>query len=130
MQLSDFRSAAKKLEASRDVGTQLFCAMLRSAGVDVRLVCSLQPLPLTPATKGAFLPYSKPAKSTSDIDSRNNTDADDNGIDAHSITSAVSSLATRSSKVVKSSLTQRVGEEQQVSIKGSSAAASLSAKSM
>lgn len=130
MQLSDFRSAAKKLEGSRDVGTQLFCAMLRSAGVDARLVCSLQPLPLTSATKGALLPYSKPVISASDIESLNNTDADDNGIDAHSITSAISSSATRSSKVVKSSLTQRVGQEQQVPVKGSSAAASLPAKSM
>ena len=41
----DFCAAANKLEASRDVGAQLFCALLRSAGVETRLVCSLQPLP-------------------------------------------------------------------------------------
>ncbi len=51
MQLSDFREAAHHLEASRDVGAQLFCAMLRSAGVDARLVCSLQPLPFQPSQK-------------------------------------------------------------------------------
>ncbi len=50
MQLTDFRAAAEKLEASRDTGAQLFCALLRSAGVEVRLVCSLQPLPFTAAT--------------------------------------------------------------------------------
>lgn len=51
MQISDFREAAHQLEASRDVGAQLFCAMLRSAGVDARLVCSLQPLPFQPSQK-------------------------------------------------------------------------------
>lgn len=46
-EISDFREAAKALEGSRDVGAQLFCALLRSAGVDARLVCSLQPLAFT-----------------------------------------------------------------------------------
>ncbi|KAK3945638.1 Rad4-domain-containing protein, partial [Diplogelasinospora grovesii] len=41
---SDFLDAAKTLRGSRDVGAQLFCALLRSAGVETRLVCSLQPL--------------------------------------------------------------------------------------
>lgn len=45
MQKDDFCAAALSLEASRDVGAQLFCALLRSAGVETRLVCSLQPLP-------------------------------------------------------------------------------------
>ncbi|RYP45068.1 hypothetical protein DL768_008540 [Monosporascus sp. mg162] len=44
MEKSDFREAAKSLKGSRDVGAQLFCALLRSAGVEARLVCSLQPL--------------------------------------------------------------------------------------
>lgn len=50
---SDFCLAANKLEGSRDVGAQIFCALLRSIGVDARLVCSLQPLPFSPITKGA-----------------------------------------------------------------------------
>ncbi|KAL2069598.1 hypothetical protein VTL71DRAFT_14277 [Oculimacula yallundae] len=41
---SDFRAAAKTLKGSRDLGAQLFCALLRSANVETRLVCSLQPL--------------------------------------------------------------------------------------
>ena len=41
----DFIRAARSLEGSRDVGAQLFCALMRSAGVTCRLVCSLQPLP-------------------------------------------------------------------------------------
>lgn len=44
MEKSDFRAAAKTLKGSRDLGAQLYCALLRSAGVEVRLVCSLQPL--------------------------------------------------------------------------------------
>ena len=51
MHLSDFRDAATKLKASRDVGAQLFCALLRSVGVEARLVCSLQLLPFQPAPK-------------------------------------------------------------------------------
>ncbi|KAG0639449.1 hypothetical protein HOY80DRAFT_963201 [Tuber brumale] len=34
-------------KGSRDIGAQLFCAMLRSIGVTCRLVCSLQVLPFT-----------------------------------------------------------------------------------
>ncbi|CAG8978709.1 hypothetical protein HYALB_00004692 [Hymenoscyphus albidus] len=41
---SDFKAAAKSLKGSRDLGAQLYCALLRSAGLDVRLVFSLQPL--------------------------------------------------------------------------------------
>ncbi|KAK8116087.1 hypothetical protein PG984_012589 [Apiospora sp. TS-2023a] len=41
---SDFREIAESLKGSRDVGAQLYCALLRSAGVEARLVCSLQPL--------------------------------------------------------------------------------------
>ena len=51
MYLSDFRDIAATLRGSRDVGAQLFCALLRSVGVDARLVCSLQLLPFRPAQK-------------------------------------------------------------------------------
>ncbi|KAI0421584.1 hypothetical protein F5X98DRAFT_328765, partial [Xylaria grammica] len=44
LEKSDFREAAKSLCGSRDVGAQLYCALLRAAGVEARLVCSLQPL--------------------------------------------------------------------------------------
>ncbi|OAF62082.2 hypothetical protein VC83_01612 [Pseudogymnoascus destructans] len=43
---SDFKLAAKNMEGSRDTGAQLYCALLRGAGLDVRLVCSLQLLPI------------------------------------------------------------------------------------
>ncbi|KPM35553.1 hypothetical protein AK830_g11009 [Neonectria ditissima] len=59
----DFREAAKKLQGSRDVGAQLYCALLRSVGVQARLVCSLQVLA---CTSGApTLPKPKPTKAVS-----------------------------------------------------------------
>lgn len=48
----DLREHAATLQGSRDLGAQLFCALLRGAGVETRLVCSLQPLPFGGATKG------------------------------------------------------------------------------
>jgi xeroderma pigmentosum group C-complementing protein len=50
--LDDFKEAAKALSGSRDLGAQLFCALLRSVAVDTRLVCSLQPLPFSGVAKG------------------------------------------------------------------------------
>ncbi|KAF3061024.1 DNA repair protein rhp41 [Daldinia childiae] len=55
----DFQEAAKSLRGSRDVGAQLYCALLRSAGVEARLVCSLQPL----AFASGGPPLGKPPKS-------------------------------------------------------------------
>ncbi|OHW95996.1 Rad4 transglutaminase-like domain-containing protein [Colletotrichum incanum] len=67
MNRSDFRDAAKKLCGSRDVGAQLYCALLRSVGVRARLVCSLQPLsfvqggPKLPKNRET-MPPTKPTK--------------------------------------------------------------------
>ncbi|KAI3321263.1 Rad4-domain-containing protein [Xylariaceae sp. AK1471] len=49
LEKSDFLEAAKSLSGSRDVGAQLYCALLRAAGVEARLVCSLQPLSFSSA---------------------------------------------------------------------------------
>ncbi|KAL8994372.1 MAG: hypothetical protein Q9169_005636 [Polycauliona sp. 2 TL-2023] len=56
MHKSDLLDSANKLQGSRDVGAQLFCALLRSAGVETRLVCSLQVLPFIATAKGAIPP--------------------------------------------------------------------------
>ncbi|WEW58699.1 hypothetical protein PRK78_004167 [Emydomyces testavorans] len=48
----DFLKQAESMEGSRDLGAQLFCAMLRAVNVDVRLVCSLQSLPFSGVAKG------------------------------------------------------------------------------
>ena len=42
--LEDFRKAAKKSSGSRDVGAQLFTALLRGLSVQTRMVASLQPV--------------------------------------------------------------------------------------
>lgn len=60
MQKSDFCDAARNREASRDVGAQLFCALLRSVGVDVRLTCSFQVLPINASTNAKATPTKKP----------------------------------------------------------------------
>ncbi|KAI5778403.1 hypothetical protein EDC01DRAFT_712675, partial [Geopyxis carbonaria] len=67
-----FTAASKTLKGSRDLGAQLFCALLRSAGVNTRLVSSLQVLPFSFATKNTpkkpqptLIPYA----SLSDSDS-------------------------------------------------------------
>lgn len=42
--LEAFRLSAQKCEGSRDVGAQLFTALLRGLGMDARMVANLQPL--------------------------------------------------------------------------------------
>lgn len=42
--VDDFRSAAERMEGSRDTGAQLFTALLRTLGIEARMVASLQPL--------------------------------------------------------------------------------------
>ncbi|OAP59837.1 hypothetical protein AYL99_04839 [Fonsecaea erecta] len=41
--IQEFRELARKSEGSRDVGAQLFTALLRGLGIEARLVASLQP---------------------------------------------------------------------------------------
>lgn len=57
---ADFRDAAKKLQGSRDVGAQLYCALLRNVGVRTRLVCSLQPLSCVSGAPALPKPKQKP----------------------------------------------------------------------
>lgn len=49
--IEDFREAAMNMEGSRDVGAMLYCALLRACGLDIRLVCSLQLLPINAGSK-------------------------------------------------------------------------------
>lgn len=42
--LDDFRKLAKECEGSRDVGAQLFTALIRGLGIEARMVASLQPV--------------------------------------------------------------------------------------
>ena len=64
MDKDDFRTAARTLQGSCDVGGQLFCALLRGIGVEARLVCSLQELPFASAAQPSTPQKpSQPAKS-------------------------------------------------------------------
>ncbi|KAK5050557.1 hypothetical protein LTR84_003838 [Exophiala bonariae] len=56
----DFKTAALSHSGSRDLGAQLFCALLRSVAVDARLVCSLQVLPFSGVAKGQTPENPKP----------------------------------------------------------------------
>ena len=84
---SDLLDSASKLQGSRDVGAQLFCALLRSAGVETRLVCSLQALPLVATAKG-ITPQKLPIKPIPIIDY--NPPTSDNDSDQHVSTSQIS----------------------------------------
>lgn len=84
MHLSDFRDAAATLQASRDVGAQLFCALLRSIGVEARLVCSLQLLPFQPAPKVTISQVRRRAPQASDLASRQTTKHEESESDANS----------------------------------------------
>lgn len=50
--LEDFQNAAKECSGSRDLGAQLFCALLRSIAVETRLVFSFQVFPFSRVAKG------------------------------------------------------------------------------
>lgn len=49
---ASFLTAAGTRHGSRDLGAMLFCALLQSAAVETRLVCSLQVLPFSAVAKG------------------------------------------------------------------------------
>ncbi|GKZ62470.1 hypothetical protein AnigIFM49718_009888 [Aspergillus niger] len=61
----DFIKHARTMQGSRDFGAQLFCALLRSVGVEARLVCSLQPLSFRDKFKDTATPA--PVSKSSEI---------------------------------------------------------------
>ncbi|KAF2849903.1 Rad4-domain-containing protein [Plenodomus tracheiphilus IPT5] len=71
MDKDDFRNAAFTLRGSQDVGAQLFCALLRGIGIEVRLVCSLQPLPFASAAERATPQKPSTSKTTIVVDPYN-----------------------------------------------------------
>jgi xeroderma pigmentosum group C-complementing protein len=93
MEKSDFRDHARKLEGSRDIGAQLFCALLRSVGVATRLVCSLQPLPFNfaSAIKGTTPQKSRPKIVYPADDSRENTSDEAGSVNVHNMNESIGS---------------------------------------
>lgn len=71
MDKDDFRNAAQTLHGSQDVGTQLFCALLRSIGIETRLVCSLQPLPFASSAQPSTPSKPNVQKNTITVDPYN-----------------------------------------------------------
>ncbi|OJJ32298.1 hypothetical protein ASPWEDRAFT_44385 [Aspergillus wentii DTO 134E9] len=69
--VDEFRAAAEHMEGSRDVGAQLFTALLRALAIETRLVASLQPLGFG-WTKSETYTASKPK-----ADAETNTDLPD-----------------------------------------------------
>ncbi|MCJ1312525.1 hypothetical protein MMC25_006199 [Agyrium rufum] len=114
MEKSDFRNAAEKFVGSRDIAAQLFCTILRSAGVEARLVCSLQVLPIQPPAKGTT--PSKPPKTYAYIDPGPDTtsSADETGNGALSDVSvrskaSVTSVGSVDATRIRSRLAARLG---------------------
>lgn len=68
MHRPEFRKAARILQGSQDVGTQLFCTLLRAIGVEARLVCSLQCLPFAPTSQNTHPQTPKVQKNTVILD--------------------------------------------------------------
>ncbi|PWW80779.1 Rad4-domain-containing protein [Tuber magnatum] len=62
----EFVIVSEMRKGSRDIGAQLFCAMLRSIGVTCRLICSLQVLPFTFASQEPLMKI--PADATTSPD--------------------------------------------------------------
>jgi hypothetical protein len=93
--------------------------MLRSAGVETRLVCSLQPLPFTAGTRVTTPLESKPARVVSYQDSRARITEEESGVvnnrNGRSDTSTYSTLSTNGRPTVdriKSRLsTTRIGRQ-------------------
>ncbi|KAF2706393.1 Rad4-domain-containing protein [Pleomassaria siparia CBS 279.74] len=75
MEKQDFRRAAASMQGSQDVGTQLFCALLRGIGVDARLVCSLQCLPFVSAAQPSTPQKPTPSKNVIHVDPYKKTEA-------------------------------------------------------
>ena len=117
MQMYDFRAAATKLQASRDTGAQLFCTMLRSTGIEARLVCSLQPLPFTATIKGTTPMKPKAALTVSYVDTRIGISDEEGSADTGSDTSVrtVGSTSTNGAvSRIRSRLATRLGRTQPI----------------
>ena len=121
MRKSDFQASAAELSASRDVGAQFFCALLRSAGVEVRLVCSLQVLPFASTAKSTTPMKPKPAYTVAYADTRHAIGDEDSSAEAGSDTSirTAGSSSTNDVSGIRSKLATRLGRPLQAALKTS-----------
>ncbi|KAL5361475.1 Rad4 transglutaminase-like domain-containing protein [Aspergillus floccosus] len=75
---SKFRQAAERMEGSRDLGAQLFTALLRALDIEARLVASLQPIGFGWTKGEAYItkPKAEPEPSTDVADTEDVLDLD------------------------------------------------------
>ena len=88
-----FVDMARCRRGSRDVGAQLFCALLRSINVEARLVCSLQPLSF------AVVHVAAPSTSTPPIKKTVHHPGSDSEVHVNSHDEASLSATSRASSV-------------------------------
>ncbi|KAF7128604.1 hypothetical protein CNMCM5793_003392 [Aspergillus hiratsukae] len=62
--VEEFRSAAERMEGSRDLGAQLFTALVRALAIEARLVANLQPLGFGWTKAEAYTPRAKVEEGT------------------------------------------------------------------
>ncbi len=80
MRKVDFAKLSERREGSRDAGAQMFCTLLRSAGVEARLVCSLQAFPFTTVPQASTAGKTKQTVVYGGTDSDNQTETGDEDI--------------------------------------------------
>ncbi|EXJ57914.1 hypothetical protein A1O7_05337 [Cladophialophora yegresii CBS 114405] len=92
--VQEFRGLARRLEGSRDVGAQLFTALLRGLGIEARLVTSLQPSGFGWTKAEQMLP----SKPTQAVDTDTSSDESDS-MDVRSISEVTTSRRHQKKKV-------------------------------
>ncbi|KAJ5172767.1 Rad4 family protein [Penicillium capsulatum] len=84
--IDEFRSAAEEMQGSRDVGAQLFTALIRALGIEARLVASLQPLGFGWTKAETYTPVKA---ETNEEEPESNADSSDSGSETDSHKKAV-----------------------------------------
>ncbi|PWY73561.1 Rad4-domain-containing protein [Aspergillus heteromorphus CBS 117.55] len=80
--IEEFRHAAEHMQGSRDVGAQLFTALLRALNIEARLVASLQPLGFGWTKSETYTPSSKADTEPSTTKNAETEDAMDQASDS------------------------------------------------
>ncbi|KAJ5554862.1 Rad4 beta-hairpin domain 1 [Penicillium sp. DV-2018c] len=81
--LDEFRATAERMQGSRDVGAQLFTALVRALGIEARLVGSLQPLGFGWTKAETYTPTTpvKPESAGEDLDNEADSEVSESEAD-------------------------------------------------
>lgn len=113
--LGEFRDCARRCEGSRDVGAQLFIALLRCLGLEARLVASLQPVGFSWNKNEEASPKKKGNSKKTQAEQPNVND-DDSDL---SISSPDTKPSVKKSKQPKKSLKEKQKGRKQSAVNGS-----------